>query len=113
MTKFQKRYFIEMLSNNKINTGHQHNAQMYFSRFESHLYDKSALSRFEILTKSLYKCNEDRPYYATQNQDIFMQYHEGFNFDKDKALQECKEVHITIPNKAPSITPYPTTPPNG
>ena len=46
---------------------------MYSSRFKKHLYDESALSLFEVLTKALYKCNEDRPYYATQNQDIFIQ----------------------------------------
>ena len=53
---------------------------MYSSRFQKHLYDESALSRFEFLTKPLYKCNEDRPYCATHLQDIFIQYREGFNF---------------------------------
>ena len=28
---------------------------MYFDRFQDHLYDESAFSRFEINTKSLYK----------------------------------------------------------
>ena len=40
--------------------------QMYSSRFQKHLYDESSLSRFEVLTKPLYKCIENRTYYATQ-----------------------------------------------
>ena len=31
-----------------------------------------------VLTKPIYKCNEDRPCYATQYEDIFLQYKEGF-----------------------------------
>ena len=31
---------------------------------------------------------------------------EGFDFVTDKASQEFKEVHLTIPNKTPSTTPY-------
>ena len=50
----------------------------------------------------LYKCNKDRPYYATQN--LFFQYHEGFNFVTGKTSAEIKDVHVTIPNGAPSIT---------
>ena len=53
---------------------------MYSSRFQKQLYDEFALSRFEVLKKTLHKCNEDRPYYATQYQDNFIQYEEGFNF---------------------------------
>ena len=81
---------------------------MYSSRFQKHLQDESALSRFEVLTNPLYKCNEDRAYYATQHQDIFVQYHEGlgFNFVTAKASAEFKDVHVTIPNGAPSIRPY-------
>ena len=45
-----------------------------------HLYDESALPRFEVFTTPIYKCNEDRPYYATQYQDILIQYKKGFNF---------------------------------
>ena len=52
MTKFQKRYFIETLENNEANLGHKHNAHMYSSGFQKHLYDESAPSRFEVLTKS-------------------------------------------------------------
>ena len=78
MIKLQKRYFIETLENNETISGHKHNAHMYSSRFRKHLYDESALSRFEVLTKPIYKCNEDYPYYATQYQDNFMQYKEGF-----------------------------------
>ena len=51
---------------------------MYDSRFQDHVYDESALSRFEVLTKPIYKCNEDRPYYDTHYQVILIQYHEGF-----------------------------------
>ena len=79
MIKFQKRYFIETLENNETNSGHKHMPNMYSSRFQKHLYDESALSNFEVLTKQLYNCNEDRPHYATQYQDIFIQYKEGFN----------------------------------
>ena len=37
---------------------------------------------------------------------IFFQYLEGFNFIKGKATVEFKDVHVNIPNQAPSITPY-------
>ena len=66
------RSFIETLENNETNSGHKHNAHMYSSRFQKHLYDESAFCRFEVFAKSLYKSNEYRPYYATQNQDIFV-----------------------------------------
>ena len=68
MIKFQKRYFIETLKNNETTSGHKHMPHIYSSRFQEHLYDESALSSFEVLTKPLYKCNEDRRYYATQYQ---------------------------------------------
>ena len=42
----------------------------------------------------------------TLHQDIFIHYIEGFNFVTGKASQELKDVHLTIPNKAPCITPY-------
>ena len=45
-------------------------AHMFSSRFQKQLCDESALSRFEVLTKPLYECNEDRQYYTTQYQDI-------------------------------------------
>ena len=106
MIKFDKRYFIETLADNETNRGHQHNAHMHSSRFQKHLYNESALSRFEVLTKPLYKCNEDRPYYATQHQDIFIQYIEGFNFGAIKASAEFKDVHLTVPEGTPPITPY-------
>ena len=67
--KFQKIYFFETLENNETNSGHKRNAHMYSRRFQKHLYCESALSRFEVLTKPIIKCNEDRPYYATQYQD--------------------------------------------
>ena len=73
MIKFQKRYFIETLKNNETNSGHKHNAHVYSSRFQKHSYDESTLSRFEVLTKLLHKCNEDRPYCATPYQNIFIQ----------------------------------------
>ena len=58
MIKFQKRYFIEALENKETNKGHQQNAHMYFSHFQTHLCDESALSRFEVLTKPIHRCNE-------------------------------------------------------
>ena len=70
MIKFQKRYFIEILENKETSSGYKHMPHIHSSRFQKHLYDESALSRFEVLTNSLYKCNEDRPYYATQYQNI-------------------------------------------
>ena len=109
MTKFQKRYFNETLEHNETNSGHKHDANMYSSRFQKNLYDESALSRFEVLTKRLYICNEDRPYYATQYQNIFVQYHENYNFITSKASADFKDEHITIPNGAPSITLYTKT----
>ena len=39
---------------------------MFNSRFQDRLFDE-ALSRFETLTKTIYKINDDRPYYTTQN----------------------------------------------
>ena len=106
MFKFQKRYCIETLENSKTNSGHKHNAHMYSSRFQKHLYDESALSRFEVFTKPIYKCNEDRPYYATQYQDIFIQYKEGFNFVLVTPSSYFDNTHITVPNGSPSLTRY-------
>ena len=106
MIKFQKRYFIKTLENNETNSDHKHNAHMYSSRFQKHLCDESALSRFEVLTKPLHKCNEDHPYYATKYQDIFIQYNESFNFITGKASAEFKDTHLTDPQGAPPITPY-------
>ena len=71
MIKFQKRYFIEILENNETNSGQKQISHMYSSRFQKHLHYEPAFSRFEVLKKRLYNCNEDRPYYATQNQDSF------------------------------------------
>ena len=85
------------------------NAHMYSSRIQKHLYDESAFSRFEVLTKPLHKCNEDRPYYATQNQDNFIQNNEGFNLIIGKASAEFKDTHVTVPEGAPPITPYTKT----
>ena len=76
---------------------------MYSGRFQKHLYDESALSCFEVLTKPIYKCNEDRPYYATQNQDIFIQYKEGFNFVSGKPSSDFDNTHITVPDGPPSL----------
>ena len=101
-----KRYFIEKLEYNETNSGHKHTAHMYSSRFQKQLYGESAFSRIEVLTKPLQKCNEDRPYYATQNQDIFVQCIEGFNFLTGKASAEFKDTHVTVPEGAPPITPY-------
>ena len=108
MIKFQKRYFIETLSDIETNRSHQHNAHMYSSRLQKHLYDDSALSHFEVLTKPLNKCKEYRPYYATQYQVILSNTmnNEGFNFLTGKASAEFKDVQVTIPEGAPPITPY-------
>ena len=106
MIKFQKRYFFEALENNEINSGHKRNAHLYSSRFQKHLYDEAALSRFEVLTKHLYKCNEDRPYYATQYQDIFIQYKEDFNFVSGKPSPDLNNTHITVADGPPYLTPY-------
>ena len=79
---------------------------MYSSRFQQHLYAESALSRFEVLTKPIFKCNEDRPYYATQYQDNFIQYQEGFIFVSGKPSPEFDGTHIMAPEKPPSLTSY-------
>ena len=106
MTKPQKRCFLETITNNETKSGHTHNARMYTDCFQDHLYVETASSRFEVLTKpTIYKCKEDRPYYATQNQDFF-HYKESFNSDRGKPSAELKDVHLTIPNDAPSITRY-------
>ena len=81
MINFQKRYFIETVENNATSSDHKHMPHRYSSRFPKHLYDESALSRFEVLTKPLYKCNEDHPYYAYQ--DIL--------YSIEKALTLCRE----------------------
>ena len=106
MTNFQKRYFIETVENNETNFGHKNTPHMYSSRFQKHLYDKSALSRFDVLTKPLYKCNEDRPYYATQCQDIFIQHREGFNLVSGKPSPDIDEKHVIVPERPASLTPY-------
>ena len=80
--------------------------QMYSSRFQKHLYDKYELSRFEVLTEPLYECKKDRPYYATQYQDIFIQYQEGFIFVSGKLSPDFENTHVTIPDGPPSLTPY-------
>ena len=106
MIKFQKRYFNKTLDNNENNSGHQHDAHMYSSCFQKHLYDESTLSHFEVLKKPLHKCNEDCPYYTTQNQDIYIQNNEGFNFKTGRASAEFKDTHVTVPEGALPITPY-------
>ena len=106
MIKFQNRYFIETLEDNETNSGHKHNAHMFSSRFQKHLYYESALSRFEVLTKPIHKCNQHRQYYVTQCKDIFVQYRECFNFVKGKPSAEFSDKHLTLPEGAPSLTPY-------
>ena len=106
MIKFQKRHFIETLEINETNSGHKHDAHMYSSCFQKHFYNESALSRFEVLTKPLYKCNEDRPYYATQYQDNFIQYKEGFNFVSGKPSPDFDNTNIAVPDGPPSLTTY-------
>ena len=101
MIKFQKRYFIATLESNETSSGHKHMPHMYSSRFQKHLFDESALSRFEVLTKPLYKCNEDRPYYATQYQDIFIQYREGFNFVSGRPSPDFDNTRVTVPDGPP------------
>ena len=66
-------------------------------KFQKHLNDESALSRFEVRTKPIYKCNKDCPFYATQCQDIFIQYREGFNFVSGKLSLEFDGIHLTVP----------------
>ena len=91
MIKFLKRSFVETLENNKTNSGHKHMPHFYSSRFQKHLNDESALSRFEVLTKPIYKCNKDCPFYATECQDIFIQYREG------NPSLEFDGIHLTVP----------------
>ena len=45
MIKFQKRHFIVTLENKETNNVHEHEPQMFSSRFQKHLYDESAFSR--------------------------------------------------------------------
>ena len=68
---------------------------------DNRLYDESAISCLEVLNKPIHKFNEDCPYYATQYQDIFVQFHEIFlNFVTGKASQELKHVQQIIANKS-------------
>ena len=106
MIKFQKRYFIEILEDNENNSVHEHMLHMYSSR---NLYDESALSQFEVLTKPFFKCNEDRPYYVTQNRDIFIQYQEGFKLASGMPSPEFNDIHIMAPDKPPNLTTYTKT----
>ena len=106
MIKFQKRCFIETVENNETNSGLKHNAHMYSSRSQKYLYDESSFSRFEALTKPIYKCFEDRLICATQYQDIFIQYKEGFDFVSGKLSSDFDNTHITVPDVPPSLTPY-------
>ena len=106
MINFQKRYFIETLENNETNSGRKNMPHMYSSRFQKHLYVESALSRFEILTKPLYKCNKDRPYYATQYQDTFIQYRKGFNFVSGKASPDFDDIDVKVAEEPPSLKHY-------
>ena len=71
MIKSQKRYFIETLKQMELILVTNTMQKLHSSRFQKHLYDETALSRFEVLTKPLHKCNEHRPYYATKYQDFF------------------------------------------
>ena len=104
--KFQKRYFNEKLENNETNSDHKHNAHMYSSRSQKHIYDEFPFSGFEFLTKHIHKFNKHRPYFATQNQDVFVQYREGFNFVTGKPSAEIKDLHLNISEGALSLTRY-------
>ena len=66
---------------------------------------ESAFSGFEVLTTSIYKCNEDRTYYATKYHDFFNQYTESFTFVKSRASEEFNDVHIAILNSGHLFTP--------
>ena len=79
---------------------------MYTSCFQGHFYDETALSHFELLTKPIYRCNEDRPYSNTQYPYIFVQYHEGYNFVTGKVYHDFKDVRLSITNKTHSATHY-------
>ena len=69
---------------------------MYADGFEGHLYNESPISRFEVITTTIYKCIEYRPF----------QYKENLNFITGKASEDFIDVHVTIPNTAPSVTLY-------
>ena len=51
---------------------------MYASRSQDYLYEKSAQSIFEVITKPLHECNDERPYYTTQNPDILFSISKNF-----------------------------------
>ena len=106
MVKFQKRNFFETLEDNDTNSGHRHNAHMYSGCLQKRLFYESTLPRFEFLTKPIHKCNQHRQYYVTKYQDIFVQYRECFNFVTGESSTEFKDVHLTIPEGAPSLTSY-------
>ena len=103
LLKFQKLYFIETLRNIETYSVHKHNAHMYTNSFQDLLNGESAFSRFEVITKPIYNCNEDRPDYAKLYQENFIQYKKDFSFATAKPSTEFYALHITVHNKAPSI----------
>ena len=106
MIKFQKRYFVETLENNETNpvttTCHTCFLAVFKNTFMMNLHSHV----LRLSEKPIYKCNEDRPCYATQYQNIFIQYREGFIFFSGKPSPEFDGVHVTIPEGPPSLTPY-------
>ena len=58
MVKLQNRCFFETLTKKETNTGHQHKAYLYPSRFNDHLNDESDL--FELVSRLLQKSNENK-----------------------------------------------------
>ena len=47
--ELQKRYFIELLTNNETISWHQRNVHMYTSRFQQYLYEETILSRSKVI----------------------------------------------------------------
>ena len=103
MRKFQNRYLLKHSEKAKPirDTNIKH---IYTQIVIRTFFDGSALSRYEVLTAPIYKCNEDQPYYATQYQHLFIQYKEGFNFTIGITSEQFKDVHIPISNNAPLST---------
>ena len=85
MIKFQNHFFIEILTNNVTNSGHQNNAHMHTGLLQNLLNDELVFSLFERETKSRHKGSEEKRYYATQYQHIIVQYDKGF-FCNQKVL---------------------------
>ena len=63
------------------------------------------LFRFDTIPKPVKERNEFRQCYATQYQDVIIQYQEECNFATVKTSSDFKDLHLNIPKEAPLVSP--------